>query len=250
MGPAVVAGLVAQVFNLLRPGRVRERVVAIRDELEALQKTDDGTSLGRAAFAVNRAEIESATINRLVPTGSPRSLGFLLLAMCSIVFVAFIASIARPQDSLENWLLWFGVLVYSIFALFSLIIGVLTGIACAQVRMMLSIGFRLADDRPERELGESFDGLRDVFRPEVDGTRNQYRFRRFYLFTLGQSSRTRLRSFVRELDRTAGDQTPHSTSGSVDGARHHSFRQFRIGRYSSLANLECPARQTSIPTME
>lgn len=201
LGPPVVAGVIVQIFKVLGPGRVSERVNAIKDELEALRAIDDGTSLGKAAYAVSRADVLTATINRLSSGGGRNSLGLLVLSMSSFVFVALIASIAHPSGLFEHLFLWSGLVVYFVFAVFSSIVGILTAVASAIVRAALLTGFRKAEGVQNDELRDAFDGLRSVFRPVNTGEEDQYRLRPLYQHTLSQSARTRVRSFMRELDR-------------------------------------------------
>ncbi|MCF2587753.1 hypothetical protein [Brevibacterium sp. UCMA 11752] len=200
LGPPVVAGIIVQLFKVLGPGRVSERVNALKDELEALRAMDDGTSLGKAAYAVSRADVLTATINRLSSGGGRNSLGLLVLSMSSFVFVALTSSIAHPSDLFEHLLLWSGLVAYSIFVILSLIVGILTAVASAILRAALSTGFRKVEGVQNDELRDAFDGLRSVFRPVSIGEDEHYRLRPLYQYTLSQSARTRVRSFMRELD--------------------------------------------------
>ena len=200
-GSTVLAAIVAQLFHLSRPSRVSDKIGAIRDELEALRGTDDGTEFGKAARAVGLAAVEAAMINRLVPNRGLQNIGFVLLSVSALGAVGAAVVTIDPQTFFEHLVLWAGVGLYSIAGIGAFCMGIFGELATSHAQFMLSNGFRQSAETPGNDVGRSFDQLRGLFRSVEAEKLQHYRLRLWYQVFLAKSARIHLRGFMRELER-------------------------------------------------
>ena len=201
LGSTVVAVVVTQLFHLFHPGRIGEKIGALRDELAVLREIDDGTGLGKAAYAVGSATVETAMINRLVPSRTIQSLGLVFVSLVSFALVLTFSALAEPHDMVDQTLLVCIVVLYSLFGIFLLACGIFGWLASVFVRSSVSMGFRLSAEVERENLDKAFADLKTtMFKTVNEGETQQYQFRRWYKFCLTQTSRTHIRVFIREID--------------------------------------------------
>lgn len=197
----MVAVVVTQLFHLFHPGRIGEKIGALRDELAVLREIDDGTGLGKAAYAVGSATVETAMINRLVPSRTIQSLGLVFVSLVSFALVLTFSALAEPHDMVDQTLLVCIVVLYSLFGIFLLACGIFGWLASVFVRSSVSMGFRLSAEVERENLDKAFADLKTtMFKTVNEGETQQYQFRRWYKFCLTQTSRTHIRVFIREID--------------------------------------------------
>lgn len=209
LGSTVVAVVVTELFHWFHPGRIGVKIGALRDEIAVLREIDDGTGLGKAAYAVGSATVETAMINRLVPSRTIQSLGLVFVSLVSFALVLTFSASAEPQDMADQTLLVCAIILYSLFGIFLLACGIFGWLASVFVRTSISMGFRLSAEVERDNLDKAFADLKTtMFKAVNDGETQQYRFRRWYQLCLTQTSRTHIRVFIREIDEHVPSRKP------------------------------------------
>ncbi|WP_210602577.1 hypothetical protein [Brevibacterium oceani] len=201
LGSTVIAVVITEMLHRFRPGRIGEKVGALKDELAVLRGMDDGTVLGKAAYAVGSATVENAMINRLAPNRAIQSIGLVFFSMVSFILVLTFSSIADPNGIADHTFIALAVILYTAFGIFLLFTGLFGWLASSFVRSSVSLGFRLSPEFRRDQLNEAFADLKSsVFKPIDDGDRQHYVFRRWYQICLTQTGKTHIRAFMREID--------------------------------------------------